>query len=195
MIDREIVFRHPGGGEALFKTAPHASAAERENARQRVHRLINAIDDRAGNTRLHDFFDRAAAEGENRRAASHGLDHHQSERLRPVNREQEGQGPAKKLTLAALIDFAEKLDTRLLQQRGNLLVKISFIHAVDFGSNLERNANSARDLNGAVRPVFRRYAPEKREIASARAVARLEQVGGDAVMNGCDEIAVSDPLP
>ena len=49
--------------------------------------------------------------------ARHCLDHHQAERLRPIDREQKCQRLAQKFGFAALIDLADELDPWIAQKR------------------------------------------------------------------------------
>src|SRR6202048_2387947 len=75
-----------------------------------------------------------------------------------------------KFGLAAFIDLADELDPRIAQQRYDFFAKVGFIDLVDFGSDLQRNAERPCDPNGAVRPLLGRDAAEKRDIAAARIV-------------------------
>ena len=55
---------------------------------------------------------RAAVERDHRRAAGHRLDHHQAERLRPVDREQQRMRAGQERRLLAVVDLADELDPR-----------------------------------------------------------------------------------
>jgi hypothetical protein len=110
--------------------------------------------------------------------------------------EQERQRLGKELGLAALIDLTDELDSRIAQQqRCNLFAKIGFIDLVDFGGDLEANAERTCYRNGAVRPLFGLDSAEKRDIAAARTVDGRVQIRGNAVMYGRDEVGVRDRPP
>jgi hypothetical protein len=69
-----------------------------------------------------------------------------------------------------LIDLADELDPRIAQQRCDLFAEIDFIDLVDFGGDLQANAERPCYPNGAVRPLFGRDSAEKRDISAARIV-------------------------
>src|SRR5437868_13561825 len=85
-----------------------------------------------------DFRNGTLAESKDGCAARHCLDHHQAERLRPINREQKCMRLAQKFGLAAFIDLADELDPRIAQQRYDGFVEVRFVDLVDFGSDLQR---------------------------------------------------------
>src|SRR6201993_5570665 len=128
--------------------------------------------------------DRAAAEGENRRAARHALDHHEPEGPRPVDRKQQGRRLPKKLGLFALIDLADEFHARSIQQRRDDLAEVGFIDLVDLRSDFQRQAPRARNGGGAVGPLLRRDPAEKGEIAATRFERRLLQVERAAGVEG-----------
>ena len=71
----------------------------------------------SSNVILHDFRNRAFAEGQHRRAARHRLDHDETERLRPVDREQQGERLAEKFALGGLVDLADEFNAGAVEQR------------------------------------------------------------------------------
>ena len=77
-----------------------------------------------------------------------------------------------------------------VEQRLDLGPEIDLVGAVDLGRDLERNAERARNGDGAVGPLLRRDAAEKGEIAAARLASGAVQVDGKAVMDGRREIRV-----
>ena len=60
--------------------------------RQAIRHVVRIAANPAADAVSYDFFDGASGEGEHRRAARHGLDHHEPERLLPLNRKQQGAG-------------------------------------------------------------------------------------------------------
>src|SRR5580704_10749682 len=95
------------------------------------------------------FRDGAALERDNRRAASQGFDHDQSERLRPVDRHDQRDGAAQELGLLRVRDLADELDMRFGEKRLNHLLEIVVIGRVDFRCDLKR-VRSAKYLMWSV---------------------------------------------
>ena len=139
LVNPQVVLRHPLGGEALLEPAAHFSAVECQEAADLANALINAMHDMAGEPwSMISGTEPGGKQG--RRAARHRLDHHQAERLRPIDREQKRLRLAQEFGLAALIDLADELDPRIAQQRCDLFAEIGFIGLVDFGGDLQGNA-------------------------------------------------------
>ena len=67
-----------------------------------------------------------------------------------------------------LVDLADEFDAAAVEQRLDLRPEIGLVGAVDLGCDLERNAQRARDRDGAVGTFLRRDAAEKGDIAAAR---------------------------
>lgn len=62
------------------------SSVQRKQARDGLHRLSDAFDNPSGDSVFNDLSDRSSAEGQDRRAACHGLDDDEAEGLRPIDR-------------------------------------------------------------------------------------------------------------
>src|ERR1700680_1560791 len=86
-VERDIIRGHARGGESLLEPSPNSVAIERKYLRQHPHRLIHRINDGACDTLVDDFRNGTLAERKDGCAARHRLDHHQAERLRPIDRE------------------------------------------------------------------------------------------------------------
>src|SRR5215469_3678423 len=114
-VHLNVILGHAGDREALLEPLPNCPAIEREHLGQRSDCLGHRADDRAGHAWIDDLRDRAAAEGEHRRPAGHGLDHRQSERLGPVDREYERSRIAQELALGTLINLPNKFHTRSIE--------------------------------------------------------------------------------
>jgi hypothetical protein len=104
---------------------------------------------------------------QHRRAARHGLDHDQAERLWPVDGKEQGARLAKEAALLLLVDLANELDAGLIEQGRNVAPEVSLIGAVDLGRDLERQAHGTGNRDGAVDALFRGYAPKERQISAA----------------------------
>src|SRR5690606_29969276 len=157
--------------------------------------LLDAVHHVAGYAVLDDLGNRAVPEGKHRRAAGHGLDHNEPERLGPVDREQQRARIAQEPALAALVDLADEFDAGLIQQRCNLALEIRLVDAVDLRRDLQRQADGAGYGYRAVDALLRRYATKEGEIAATSNQGRGEQVARDAVRHSRNEVGVGDRTP
>ena len=189
-IDREIVIGHPGDGETLLEAATHRTAVERDHVAQRPARLLELRHDPTRDMIVDDLGNRAAAETEDGRAASHRLYHHEAEGLRPIDREDQGARVPEELRLAALVDLADEFNAGLVEQGCDDLAKIGFIHLVDLGRDLERQAERTCDRYRTIWAFLGRDAAEEGDISAARIVIRRVQIERQAVIDGADEIRV-----
>src|SRR5437879_4503086 len=73
--------------KSLLESSPNSAAIEFHYPREHHYRLIHRIDDGTRYARIDDFRNGTPAEGKDGRATRHRLDHHQAERLRPIDRE------------------------------------------------------------------------------------------------------------
>jgi hypothetical protein len=124
----------------LLEPSPNSVTIERKHLRQHPHRLIHRVNDGARDALVDDFRNGTMAESKDGCAERHRLDHYQPERLRPIDREQKRLRIAQEFGLAALIDLANELDPRIAQQRYDSFAEIGFIDLVDFGGDLQGNA-------------------------------------------------------
>src|SRR5438034_369615 len=97
---------HLGRAEASLKHLPATPTAELWYATHRADSLIKIINDKAGHAVVDNLRNRSAAIRDNRRAASHRFNHHEPERLRPVNGKQQRLGAAQQNVFVALSDLA-----------------------------------------------------------------------------------------
>src|SRR6185437_2535687 len=111
-------------------------------------------------------------ESNHRRAARHRFDHHQTERLGPVDRRHERVRTAEKFGFLVIADLADIFDVRRLDQRADALLIIFGVDAVDLGGDLERDAAFARDMNRPVDRLFGRDAAEEGKIRRAHRLRR-----------------------
>ncbi len=132
-----------------------------------------ALHDEAGEAVLDHLRHRAAVIGHHRRAAGHGLDHHQAEGLGPVHREQQRRGLAEELGLPLAPDLAHVFDQRVVQQRLDHLVEIGAVGRIDLGGDLQRHAQRLGDGDGAIRTLLGRDTAQEGKIA---AVAGAEAI-------------------
>src|SRR4029077_10185679 len=112
------------------------------------------IDHLSGDAILDDLRGRSAAERQYRGAARHGFDHHESKRLRPVYWEQKSGRLAEECCFLALVDLADELYARTIEERAYLGTEVVFIYLVDLGGDLQRDAGGPRNSGGGGRAVF-----------------------------------------
>ena len=112
--------------------------------------------------------DRAAVVGDHGRAARHGFDHDETERLRPVDRKQQPDRAAEEIRFFGVADLADIFDqTDAVDQRADEFIVVFLVGPVDLGRDLERNAASDRDLDRPIDAFFRRDPAQYREISRA----------------------------
>src|SRR5690349_4470111 len=109
-VDIEIGTRHADGVVALLEHGSAIVAAELTEAPHCAHRLVQAVHDEPGDSVLDDLAHRAVAPGHDGGATGHGLNHHEAERLGPVDREKQGERLTKEPVLVGPTDLADELD-------------------------------------------------------------------------------------
>src|SRR5882757_11529085 len=164
-IDRDVVASHAAGGETLLEARADLLAREPPELVVDGFGCGNlAVDDETGQAMLDDLRYRATAIGNHRRAARHRLDHHQAERLGPVDRHEQRPRPAQEFGLVRIADLADVLDARKSQQRTNLPLEIVAVDTVHLGRDLERQVATHGDADRPVDRLLRRDAAEKSQV-------------------------------
>src|SRR5262249_61113771 len=92
-------------------------------------RLGFVLGNKPGAAVLHDLGHRAAPPRDDRGAACHGLDHHEPERLGPVDRNERRHRIAEEILFLALIDLADKFDAIAVDERLDLFLEKMTLHA------------------------------------------------------------------
>ncbi len=158
------------------------------DSRQSSDRLVNIVHNGAGDAVLHNFGHRSAAEGENRRAAGHRLDHDEAERFWPIDREQQRAGFTEECALLALVDFADELNAfALINEGSDLLAEISLVDSIHFGGDLQLGAGCQRNRDRAIGPLLGRNPSKEREITASRIVDSPVQVHRQTMRDvGCE---------
>src|SRR6185503_7060682 len=147
--------RHAARGEALFELLADGGPVQRGETADHGNRAGFVFDDEAGEAGVDDLRDRTAVIGYNRRAAGHGFDHHEAERLRPVDRYQKADRATEEIGFLAVADLADEFDQRIgLDERGDQFVIVFLVGAIDLGRDLERNAAPGSDTDGAIHALF-----------------------------------------
>src|SRR4051794_15061968 len=112
----DVVVSHARGGETLFKAIPHPLAADGASTSDGADSLVERMHDQAGVPILDDLGRRAMTPGNHGRSSRHRLDHHKAKGLGPVDGKEERKGIAEKITLLLLVDLADELDQRIVEQ-------------------------------------------------------------------------------
>ena len=113
---------------------------------------------------FHDFFDRAAREGEDRRAARHRLDHDEPERLLPLDREEHRPGSREQRILLLGVRFAHVLDEPSVDEGSHLPVPILAKGGLDLSRKLQSNAGAPCHFDGDMRPLARRHSADEHHV-------------------------------
>ena len=100
------------------------------------------------------FGGRSGRPGNGWRARGHRLDHHQSEGLGPVDREQHGAGVAEELGFVRIADLADEFDQRMVEQRLDLLLEIILVGMIDLRGHLQFHPRLDRNLDRPVGAFF-----------------------------------------
>src|SRR3546814_8324921 len=106
------------------------------------------------------------------RATRHGLDHHQAEGFRPVDRNNQRNGAAQELRLLSIADLADILDSGSIEQRPNRFLEIFLIRAVDFRGDLQWNDGTLRKTDRPTDRLLGRNPAKAGEI-------RVPEIGRD----------------
>src|SRR5262249_52007398 len=86
---QHVVIRHSRSRKALLKNFATPFSAQLRHPSNGCYGILRSFHNEACVTLLHYFGNRAVAIGYDRRAARHRLNHHQPERLRPVDRKEQ----------------------------------------------------------------------------------------------------------
>ena len=130
--------------------------------------------------------------GHDRGAARHGLDHHQPERLRPVDRKQQRLGVAQELGFLVVADLADILDQRIGQQGLDFVVEVGPVGLVDLGRDLQAHARATGDLDRPVGAFLRRDPAQEGEIGLPGYCGEAVGVGREPVRNGGQPIGLRE---
>jgi len=101
---------------------------------------------------------------DHRRAARHRLDHHEAERLRPVDGEQQRAGAAEEGGLADVLDLPDEFDERIVEERRDDALDVLAIVCVDLGGDAQRHAHALGHLDGDLGLLLRRQPAEERQV-------------------------------
>jgi hypothetical protein len=110
MVNRLVAIRHRCWREVAFDMSAASNAVKRCHFRHRLDQFLEGRANEAGHTIQDDLRYRTVPAGDHRGAGGHRLDHGQTERLRPVDREEIRVGFPEHLVLFALVDLPDIFD-------------------------------------------------------------------------------------
>ena len=122
------------------------------------------------------------------------FDHHQPERLGPVDREEQGFRTGRETRSCRLGDLADELDERIVQQRSDGAVEVVAIGGSTFAAIRSGSTGRRGDRNRAIDALLGRDTPEKREICARGARMKAEQTRWQTVMHGRNPSRVGQGL-
>src|SRR5215475_7649054 len=131
-IQRQISVGHAARSEPCLEALSNGAPGQCRKPANGGAGTGTVINQKAGDAFLNDLRSGAPHVGDHWAPAGHGLDHDQTERLRPSRHSQETYCTAEKFGFLAVTDLANVFNRRLLQQRTNLGLEILAIDLVDF---------------------------------------------------------------
>src|SRR5678809_1062505 len=105
-----VVLRHTPRRKSLLEASAYTTAIEFAKSLDCPDSLGFVLYDETGHPVVEHFRDRAPTKRDDRRAAGHGFNHHETERLRPINWKQQRGGIREKSLFRLIIDFADQLN-------------------------------------------------------------------------------------
>src|SRR3954471_12591499 len=88
-VATEVLLRHSPCGKSFLEMGSHLASIEFGKPSDRFNSFRLSRHDKACYTFVDDLRHRAGLEGNDRRAAGHGLDHDEAEWFRPIDRKQQ----------------------------------------------------------------------------------------------------------
>src|SRR5690606_38663419 len=137
---------------------------------------------------FNDFRHGAKGPGNYRRPASHRLDHHQSKRLRPVDWEKKCLGAGKEGGLFGLVDFADELHKRIVEQWADLGLEVVSVGLVDLRGDLQRNTGPLGDFDRSIRALVVTDAAQEGEVIALAVWMEAMQPCGQAMIDGREPV-------
>ena len=126
-------------------------------------------------TRVHYFGHAPQTPRKHRRPAGHGLDHYQSERLRPLDREYQCRRVAQQVVLLLVIHRADVPDALPIDEGLDFLFKICLLlRLLRLPRQHDRHSRRARDSDRIQRVLVMRHPSQERQV-SPSLKARLER--------------------
>src|SRR5581483_9350671 len=173
----------PVGGDVLLDGASRREAGGRapaDLARVERGRAVDeggevavVVGDEPRDAVLDDLRHRAAARREHGSPARHRLDHHEAERLLPVDREERREGAGEEVALLGLRHLSEVLDPAA-EARADEAVEVRLLERLALlARDPEGQPGRTRDLDRQVAALLRAHPAEEEEVALLRGAERV----------------------
>src|SRR6266498_1500110 len=160
-VDRLVAVDHVGDVEVFGHPLAAELGLQLVDLDDRPGQLLDLVADEAGHPVLDHLRHRAAAQGDHGRAAGHRLDHHDPERLVPLDREDQAAGACQQILLLLGVGLAEPFGVGA-QQGAHALFEVALLGGlVALGGDHDRVAGLARRLDRQVRGLLRADPPEE----------------------------------
>src|SRR6478736_2108804 len=146
-----LVFgRHYLDREATLECGANYGAINSVEMSHRVNSLLDIFNDESSFSIMHHFRHRTLIEGNDRRAAGHGLYHHETEGLGPRDGKEQSKCSTQEVRLLGFAYLTDELYSRCVKKRKNTCFEIISIRWVHLRGDAERQARAASYFNGAV---------------------------------------------
>src|SRR6266567_4771823 len=193
-IDVDIVSSHDFRGKTALEYPSYAVSVETFDFLQRLDRFFVAIHDEARNAMLDHLGYRSTIPRDHRGTAGHRFDHHQTEGLRPVDREQQRCCSAKQFVFLRIADFSNEVRMRARKHGLDDVAEIGRVDRIDLGGDLEQPSGPARHVDRAIGALLRGDAADKRKITIAAGRKSVE-VGRQTVVDRRDPACEQQRFP
>src|SRR5262245_37903245 len=149
-IGGQIVQGHTPRREALFEAPSYLAPIELPDSADGIHGRNLVLHDIPGDVVLNDLGHRSTIERDYRGAASHRLDHHESERFGPIDCDQQRHRTAQEFGLFLVTDLADVFNQRSIQKWLDDMFVVVPIGIIDLGRDFQRYAASLSNTDGAI---------------------------------------------
>ena len=169
-------------GEALAHGRATGRPIQGVDAADGVGQLVVGVADETGDAVVDDLRSRTRPPGQHRRPAGEGLDHHQTERLGPADRVEQGPRRAQEGELVVGSDLADVADL-VVQQRLDAVVEVlDLLLLAHLGRHDQRQSGLVRDRGGLLGTLLRGEPAQEQQVP-ALAAADRELLGAQPVMD------------
>ncbi len=177
VVDPFVTGAHPVHTE-LLGPSPAGRRIDVSQAVDSVGHLVDVVADESADAVLQDLRHGTATQCDDGRAGRQRLDHHQTERLRPIAGEERRRGTGVERRFGRFVEFADVVDIVRIEQRLDLTVVIGDIDRIDLGGNAQRPTGASGDLDGEIWSLLFGDPSDEGEVL-ARPAALLGGTGRD----------------
>ena len=184
LIHVEVALRHDSIGESRLEFLSTSAAADFPQAFDCIHHLGLSLAQKSRCSIAENFGDRASTSRDDGSPAGQGLDHHQTERLGPIDREEQRRGSPEQLCFGSVADLAEKLNVgHGLEKRADLRLEVCPVSGIDLRRDTQRKSCIARHSHRRVDALLGGDSADERQIAVGPFAKRIQGLR-EAVRDG-----------